>query len=114
MTPSMLIVAALGVASSQAGADPADTPITLSTEATPAGLVVQVVGRSATPVAARYSLDVSSGGNHSVQSGTVRLRAGETAILLTSRVGGPGSRQWTARLDVQPEGLPRYEVTRGS
>lgn len=114
MTPSLLFVAALGVASTPGGADSGNTPITLSTEATPAGVVVQVVGRSDTPVAARYSLDVSSGGNHSVQSGSVRLRAGETAVLLTSRVGGSGGQHWTARLAVEPEGLPRYEVNRGS
>lgn len=116
MNPSMLIAAALGATTMQTEAPPmpADAPITLATEASATGVTVRVVGLASTAIAARYSLEVASGGSRTVQSGSVRLRPGESAVLLTSRMGGDAQRPWTARLRVEPEGQASYEISRSS
>lgn len=117
MDPSVLIAATLGAIAVPAEAAPAltsDAPITLVTEAGATGVKVQVVGRAMTSVAARYSLEVSSAGSRTVQRGSVRLRPGETTILLTSVLGGVAHRAWTAHLRVEPEGAPAYQVSRSS
>ena len=117
MDRSVLIAATLGAIAApaeQAPPPPPDAPITLVTEAVATGVRVQVVGRAATGVAARYSLEVSSAGSRTVQRGSVRLRPGETTILLTSTLGGDRRRAWTAQLRVEPEGAPAYQVSRSS
>lgn len=112
-----MLAATLGLGASPAtDLAPADAaPITLVTEATPEGVVVQVVGRSATPVDVAYALEVTSGppgSNRSTQRGSARLRPNERVVLLTTRLGGSAGRDWQALLTVTPGSGEPYRVER--
>lgn len=87
-------------------------PINLVTEATPAGLVVQVVGLSPTSAEASYALEMTGGSNRSTQRGSVRLRPNERVVLLTARLGGAAGRDWRALLTVTPSAGRPYKVER--
>lgn len=109
--PMLLAAAAAGSGSP----DPAaPSPISLSVETVPAGVVLQVIGDTATPVDAAYSLEVTnaSGGNRSTQSGRVSLRQNQRVILLTSRLGGDAQTGWRAVLIVKPASGDPYEIRR--
>ncbi|WP_375402180.1 curli-like amyloid fiber formation chaperone CsgH [uncultured Sphingomonas sp.] len=108
----MLLAAVAGGAASPDPTAPA--PISLSTETVPAGVVLQVIGESATLVDAAYSLEVTnaSGGNRSTQRGRVSLRPNQRAVLLTSRLGGDAQAGWRAVLVVTPTFGQPYEIRR--
>lgn len=108
-----MLAATLGLGAAPDAAAPDAAPITLVTEATPEGVVVQVVGRSATPVEAAYALEVTSGAaNRSTQRGSARLRPGERVVLLTARLGGSAGRDWRALLTVTPRAGEPYRIER--
>lgn len=113
MGPLSIAMAAMGTM----GGATDGRPITLVTEATTGGVIVQVVGGASEPTQATYTLEVSSGttgGNQSVQSGTARLAAGQHVVLLTARLGGSAGAKWKAQLNVHPAGQPGYEIVRQS
>ena len=70
-----------------------------------------VIGESAVPLTARYELEASSGnGNRSVQSGTVRLLAGQRVELVKLNMSG-STHGWAATLRVNHNG-GSYEQVR--
>lgn len=109
--PVLLAAVVGGPASPDPGAS---APISLSAETGPAGVVLRVIGESATPVDAVYSLQVTnaSGGNRSTQRGRVSLRPNQRAVLLTSRLGGVAQAGWRAVLLVTPASGEPYEISR--
>ncbi len=103
------------VAAGSVPPDPASpSPISLSVETKATSVVLQVVGESAVPVDAAYSLEVTnaSGGNRAIQRGRVSLRRNERVVLLTSRLGGAAQAGWRALLTVTPVVGKAYEIRR--
>lgn len=112
ISAAILAVVSLAAGNGPTGDLVMTRPLSLIVE--PAGDLVRfrVVGESATPCEARYALDVTANGNHSLQKGSVRLRPGEPVILVTSSIrNGPA---WSARLTVSPCSGPSYEQLRTS
>ena len=110
---------ALGLALMTASAEPGESrPVQLLMEEQGSGVRLSVVGESDAAFRGDYSLEVTSdaaaGGNRTVQRGTVDLRPGIPATLMTLRLGNVGDGRWTARLRVQPEGSRPYELVRSA
>ncbi len=116
IAPILLAALTPAAAASPTAASPVEktTPIALIAEEVPTGVVLRVVGDSAEPVDAAYSLEVAnaSGGNRSVQSGRARLRPNERVVLLTAQFGGDAQTGWRAILRVTPTVGAAYEVKR--
>ena len=94
-------------------------PLHLVTEPVAGGIRVRVVGHSAAPCAARFSLEVANraggGTSRSVQRGVARLLPGVTTTAATLTLGNAGPESWSARLLVDPcGGGKRYEEVSGS
>ncbi|MDB5662335.1 MAG: hypothetical protein JWN59_673, partial [Sphingomonas bacterium] len=90
---------------------PAAPPISLVVREAGGMVRLEVVGLSATPYGARYTIEVAgrgpSGTNRTSQSGATTLKPGERATLLSIALGSGGAGQWTATLVVTPtEGAP--------
>jgi len=112
-----LVLSSLFVATAMAPAEnDAPPPVQLVAQPTEDGVRIRVVGSSLETVCAKYTLEVSSQGtnsNRSTQRGSVKLIPGVevTMVTFTLRSKGQG---WTARLTVQPENAPAYEVLKTS
>lgn len=90
------------------GGTTADRPITLVAKQDESGLHLQVLGSSPVAMAARFTLETRSGGNHSVQKGNARLQPGQPVSLTTVNLSKADS--WSAVLRVEPEGGEPYNV----
>lgn len=113
---SLLALMALMTAE-PAAADAAPPPVRLVAVPTDRGVRLQVIGDSDRPFAGSYALEASggeSGGNRTVQRGTVRLEAGVPATLMTLNLGVAGGSGWNARLRVEPVDGPAYEDVQGA
>lgn len=109
------MIAAAFAASAAGGAEQPDAqPVRLNVARAGEMLKLTVVGSAAVPVAARYTLhvssDVATGGNRSTQSGEVRLEPGKTVTLISIAVGNAREGNWLAVLDVQPSTGAAYRI----
>lgn len=96
------------------GQEGAVQPIHLVAQPVGGGVQVSVVGSSKQAYAASFSLEVTSGGNRSVHSGSVSLTGGERATLSTVTLGNTPPSEWRAHLRVEPEAGEPYEQIRTS
>jgi hypothetical protein len=116
MIAAALLLAA--VAAVPAPRPPSPPPITLEVREEGGQVRLSVVGLSASPYAARYTLEASGrgpgGSNRTTQSGATTLRPNERTVLLTIALGTGGAGQWHAVLTVTPaQGAP-YRQERDS
>jgi hypothetical protein len=86
-------------------------PVTLHAADRDGGVELKVIGLSAKPMHARYTLEVRSGSsnNHSVQSGNAVLEPNRQVSLIQLKLGGTGAIGWSARLRVEPAEGEGYE-----
>ena len=87
----------------------APAPIQLVVEPLGHAVRLKVVGVSDVALSAAYSLEVSGGGNRSLQRGQATLRPGVRATLVTLTLGS--EKDWAATLRVSPEGGEPYQRT---
>ena len=109
------MIAAAFAATTAGGAEQPDArPVRLTVARAGNMLKLTVVGSASVPVAARYTLhvssDVTSGGNRSTQSGEVRLEPGKAVTLISIAVGNARDGNWLAVLDVQPSTGAAYRI----
>ena len=107
------LVAAIAAVAAPGGPASQAAPVRLVAHAVEGGVRITVEGLSAAAFAGSYRLQVSGGScNRSTQSGTVRLRPGVPATMVTTRISANGG--WTARLLVEPANAAAYEEVRSS
>ena len=87
---SSVVLAAMTLAAPGKAMTNSERPISLIAEPTDTGLIVRVVGESATNVKLSYKLELGAGsGNRVSQSGAADLKAGEAPqTLATIRING--------------------------
>jgi hypothetical protein len=91
-------------------------PIQMIAQTTEDGVRIRVVGSSLEPVTAKYMLQVSSEGansNRSTQRGSVKLVPGVEVTMVNMTLRSRGQ-SWTARLTVEAENAPAYEIVKTS
>jgi hypothetical protein len=109
------MLGALAVITASANAaEPPAGPIQLIAEPAAEGLRIRVVGASEAPYSAVFSLEVTSGGNHSIHRGSANLQGGEAVTLSTVTLGNAQPGGWRAALRVEPQGSQAYEQVRTS
>ena len=105
MPTSLDILCILLAAGTSQGADDV-RPLRLHVEREGNATIVQVVGTAAAPVSASYDLQVTSGGNRSVQRGVAKLQPGVRTTVATLRLNA--ERPARARLTVSSPVVAEY------
>jgi hypothetical protein len=106
---SLAIVAAAMMSAPASAPTPVPGPIHLVVETLDDTVRLKVVGESDVALSAAYSLEVSGGGNRSLQRGQATLRPGVSATLVTLTLGS--GKDWAATLRVSPDGGQPYQRT---
>lgn len=88
-------------------------PIKLVTQVQGERVLIRVIGDAATATRAEFELEVTSGGSgnatHTRQRGKADLQPGESAVLLSTTLGGNSKGRWRATLRVEPNSGSAYE-----
>ena len=87
-----------------------ELPIRILAEPVATGVRVLVVGASDVGYDATFSLEVSSGGNHSFHHGSATLSGGDRTVLSSATFCFAEGRTWNARLLVEPRGGLPYQL----
>ncbi len=106
----ILQFAALVVSSASPQQKDTARPLTMRVDEDGSATVVNLIGISDYACSVSYDLEVSQGGNRSIQRGVARLHPGLTTTVATVRLA---PHPLYARLAVKPCGLKEYEETFG-
>lgn len=101
---------AMILAASAATAGPPPHPLHLDVSRADDQVIIRLVGESATPVAARYELEVTGKSNRSAQRGTVAIRPGQPVTVATLRLGSGKGDLLIANLHVVPSTGEAYDL----